>query len=452
MSEKSITVILGFGATGQSVARHLHRQQQAFAVLDTRPDPGVETETFGPDVEFHWACDQWPTMLLARTVQVVVSPGLSPNQPLVQQALNAQLPMLTDIDLFMASIEVPVIGVTGTNGKSTVVSLVGHLLNSHGLSCAVGGNLGPPALDLLGAKPEICVLELSSFQLAYSGDLDLASAAVLNIDDDHIDWHGSAENYANAKRRIYTRAAYRVGNRHIQQLGDLEFAAHVGLEPSPVPHGWGLISDKGEEWVVYENALLIRVRDLPISGRHNVENCLWALALVSPWIPPEQSVEYLQGFAGLPHRFAAVRGPSYLRCINDSKATNVGATLAALAGFARDESLLLIAGGDSKGADLSPLGPAMCGRVRQLYTLGIDAPRLNAVAKGQNIPCCPAQSMDQAVAMAMQEARQGDTLLLSPACASLDMYNNFAQRGDHFAALVGQYVDGDSRGGANERA
>lgn len=438
MKDAPLTVILGFGVTGQSVARHLCAKGQGFAVVDTRSQPEAAMLADG---EYHWQCENWPLGLAQRTAKVVVSPGLSPQHPLVEKAQEAGLPICTDIDLFLSMTKAPVIGVTGTNGKSTVVSLVGHLLQSQGFACGVGGNLGPPALDLLAQQAQIYVLELSSFQLAYSGGLKLASAGILNIGDDHLDWHGSATGYAAAKRSIYDKAQYRVGATAVVGVTDFGLDAWVGSDEPVQGDIWDLKDFQGEPWVCFADKPLVPTSELPLSGSHNVANCLWALALVKPWIEPDQAVKHLANFVPLPHRFVSVPGPARLHCIDDSKATNVGATLAALEGFQRNQSLILIAGGDSKGADLTPLGTAMEGRVRALYTLGVDAPRINDIAQQHGVVWHPVDTMDEAVDTAMVCARPGDTLLLSPACASLDMYDNFSQRGDHFTDLVSRYVD-----------
>lgn len=446
MKNASLTVILGFGVTGQSVARHLSEKSLAFAVIDTRPQPGAALPANG---EYYWQSDNWPHGLVKRATKVVVSPGLSPQHPLVAQARNAGLPVCTDIDLFLANAEAPVIGVTGTNGKSTVVSLVGHLLQNHGFACGVGGNLGPPALDLLSEQAQIYVLELSSFQLAHSGGLELASAAVLNIGDDHLDWHGSRAAYAAAKCSIYDRAQHRVGAVGVTDFG---LDAWVGSDEPLQSDTWGLKDCRGEPWVCFADKPLMPAKELPLSGRHNIENCLWALALVTPWIEPSLAIKHLTNFSPLPHRFVSVPGPADLHCIDDSKATNVGATLAALEGFERNHSLILIAGGDSKGADLTPLGAAMEGRVRALFTLGVDAQRINDIAQHHGVAWRQVDTMDQAVDAGVACARAGDTLLLSPACASLDMYDNFAQRGDHFAASVRRYLNFETSGGDLEKS
>lgn len=432
MSNLPRTVILGFGLTGQSVARHLCAKNTRPVVLDSRPVQPVADDW--PMLDIRWEAEGWPTALLSQTDRAIVSPGLPLHHPLVRQAREANIELLSDIDLFMSEAHAPVVGVTGTNGKSTVVSIVGHLLKTHGLCCAVGGNLGVPALDLLSDANDIYVLELSSFQLAHSGSLPLASAGLLNVSDDHRDWHGDFARYQQSKQRIYAAADHCVGTLD----SDLAMNTRVAVAP-PHAHQWGVAPLDGSSWVCHGQTPLLPISKLPLKGHHNVENCLWAMALVEPWIAPPAAARLLTGFEGLPHRFAAIPSPPLIQCINDSKATNVGATLAALAGFERQEQLILIAGGDSKGADLAPLGPAMQGRVRQLLTLGKNAVQLNDVASDYGVDWRHVDSMDQAVAAALSQAKAGDTVLLSPACSSLDMYTNFATRGEHFTQLVAQY-------------
>ena len=433
MTASSQTVVLGFGVTGQSVARYLTAHGANPIVLDSRAQQSVDPDW--SQLQVHWGVEKWPSRMLRETERVIVSPGLPPHHPLVREAHDAGLLLQSDIDLFMSVVDQPVIGVTGTNGKSTVVTLVGHLLRTAGITCSVGGNLGVPALDLLNEESEITVLELSSFQLAHSCELRLASAALLNISDDHRDWHGDFDSYQQAKMRIYVNAKYSVGAAGSQ----LPMDAYISSAGSSASH-WKVASFEGAPWIYHGEAPLLAVSELPISGAHNVENCLWALALVQPWIAPQQAAGLLKGFLGLPHRFATVAGPDGVCCINDSKATNVGATLAALEGFEPDMRLILIAGGDSKDADLTPLGEAMHGRVKLLLTLGKDSRRLNRIATDYDIAWREVQDMDHAVASALEVAAQGDTVLLSPACASLDMYANFMARGEHFSQLLAQHT------------
>lgn len=432
MSEPVPTVVLGFGLTGQSVARYLMARDNRPIVLDSRPAQTLSTQW--DQLEIHWGVEDWPSQVLRHADRVVVSPGLPPHHSLVRQAREAGLPVVSDIDLFMSEIDAPVVGVTGTNGKSTVVSLIGHLLQSAGMKCRVGGNLGVPALELLKDDCQIVVLELSSFQLAHSERLKLASAGVLNISDDHRDWHLDFDSYQKAKLSIYASAAYRVGRPNDETPMDAYVASG-----SPCIGSWQVSQKNEVPWLYFDKAPLLPVSELPLAGAHNAENCLWAMALVQPWIDPEKACRLLSGFTGLPHRFTSVKGPEGIRCINDSKATNVGSTLAALTGFKQDAKLILIAGGDSKDADLKPLGAAMHGRVRLLITLGQDAQKLNTVAEERDIAWRQVNDMDQAVAVALAHAEAGDTVLLSPACASLDMYPNFAARGDDFAQCVAQH-------------
>ena len=415
--------------TGRSVVEHLDKQGIHPLVFDTRTEPATFERP--SDIEVIWQVEEWPREVLAKTKQVIVSPGLPLHHPLVRQARAAGISIISDIDLFMSRADAPVIGVTGTNGKSTVVLLVGHLLQASGLRCPVGGNLGVPALALLDSPADVYVLELSSFQLAHSAHLALASAGVLNITDDHRDWHGDLDSYRRAKERIYVKAEYSVGGRDCAR----SVSVRVDMSESGA-NRWGVASLNEAQWLFCDDTPLIAVSDLPLAGRHNVENCLWAMALVEPWIQPRRAAQLLGGFQGLPHRFERLSGPTDIHCINDSKATNVGATMAALAGFALDNRLILIAGGDSKNADLAPLGAAMRGRVRLLITLGKDAAALNEVASISGVEHQQVATMDEAVDSAFAHACAGDTVLLSPACASLDMYPSFIARGEHFRELI----------------
>ena len=429
MTPSTGTVVLGYGITGRSVVEHLYSQGIHPLVLDTRSEPSTFERP--AEIEVLWQVEEWPPEVLARTSQVIVSPGMPLHHPLVRQAQAAGISIFSDIDLFISRADAPVIGVTGTNGKSTVVSLVGHLLQASGLSCSVGGNLGLPALSLLDGSTDVYVLELSSFQLAHSSHLALASAGVLNITDDHRDWHSDLDSYRRAKERIYVNAEYSVGGRDYS----CSVNARVDMSASGANH-WGVAILNNAQWLFFGDAPLIAVSELPLVGRHNIENCLWAMALVKPWIEPRRAAKLLGGFQGLPHRFEKLSIPTDIQFINDSKATNVGATMAAIAGFGLDNRLILIAGGDSKNADLAPLGDAMRGRVRLLITLGKDASVLNAVASISGVKHQQVATMDEAVSLALAHACAGDTVLLSPACASLDMYPSFVARGEHFRDLI----------------
>ena len=428
--------ILGFGITGQSVARYLLARGENPVVLDTRSERPVHADF--ANLEIHWQCEAWPEQILLDARAAIVSPGLSLSNRLLAQARASKLSLVSDIDLFFSNVTAPVIGVTGTNGKSTVVSLVGHILHSAGYRCAIGGNFGEAALDLLDEHMDFFVLELSSFQLEHSKNLPLAQSVILNITEDHLDHHGSLHNYTVAKKKILADAKSWIYSREdaSTQGANLAGIASFGFTKPSSQDAWGLASHKQQEWIFRGELPICPSASLPLKGRHNTLNCMAAMALVEPWIVPSVVANYMSDFQGLKHRFETVTEIAGVTFVNDSKATNVGSTIAALDGLARADNVVLIAGGDAKGADLGPLADALIGRVKQLIALGKDGPGVVAVADQCGIPSIFAASMQDAVAAAVKGAATGDLVLLSPACASLDMYDNFQQRGDVFAHAV----------------
>jgi UDP-N-acetylmuramoylalanine--D-glutamate ligase len=343
-----------------------------------------------------------------------------------------------DIELFARAARAPVAGVTGTNGKSTVTTLLAGMAARAGLRTRSGGNLGEPALDLLEDAAQLYVLELSSYQLETTHSLSLAAAAVLNVTPDHLDRYRDVDAYAAAKSRIYARCEVAVIN-----LDDPRVAAMIG--PARRSLSFSLRTDAGADytllaaadgrrWLARHGQALLPVGDMKLAGAHNAANALAALALGEALsLPLPAMLDELRHFAGLPHRsqwVADVRGVHY---VDDSKGTNVGATIAAVAGMAGP--LLVILGGDGKGQDFGPLRTALAGKVRAALLIGRDAPSLAQVLDG----VCEyrfADSLEQAVAMAASMARPGDTVLLSPACASLDMFRDYGHRGSVFVAAV----------------
>ena len=428
--------ILGFGITGQSVARYLLARGENPVVLDTRPERAVHAEF--ADLEICWGCDTWPAQILSQTETVIVSPGLPLDACLLEQARSAGLSIISDIDLFFANVSAPVIGVTGTNGKSTVVSLVGHILSRANFRCAIGGNLGEAALDLLDDEMDFFVLELSSFQLEHSQNLPLARSVILNVSEDHLDHHGSLENYVSAKQKILTDAKSWIYSREDASTRGVDLAgvASFGFDQPSAQGAWGLASHNHQEWIFRDELPVCSTASLPLQGRHNLLNCMAAMALVEPWLNPVAAAEYMRDFKGLAHRFETVSEVAGVVFVNDSKATNVGSTQAALNGLEAKGNVVLIAGGDAKGADLSPLAESLEGRVKRIVTLGKDAPIVAALADQCGIPHVLVATMEDAVVAAAKAAARGDLVLLSPACASLDMFDNFQQRGEVFASAV----------------
>ena len=427
--------VIGFGVTGQSIVRHLRRVEEPteIVVLDTR-SPIDDLPVEMADADIRWQSKGMPREHFDR---IIVSPGLSMDSCLMQGALTSGLPILSDIDLFFAHARAPVIGITGTNGKSTVTSLVGHMLQGAGYKTGVGGNLGEAALDLLDDEVDCYVLELSSFQLERSKEHSFQAAVVLNISDDHIDQHGSFANYKDAKHRIFANAKKRVFNRDDPHTGNDEAGSvSFGSSEPRTAQEWGLTQRDGKSWIAVGGQLVAAVDALPLDGAHNVLNAMAACALVDGTIPCDQMAEAIEGFAGLEHRFESVGFVHDVQYVNDSKATNVGATVAALAGLPSSQGVVLIAGGDAKGADLSVLKPAFQSSVKALIALGVDRDKIMDVAEEAGVSACAVETIEEAVVQASSLAAAGDMVLLSPACASLDMFRNYAERGRRFRQAV----------------
>ena len=436
----TVHAIIGFGVTGRSVARYLLRNGIPCVAFDTRSPQPVAEEFRG--IEVHWQIEQWPEARLGECLsdigRLVVSPGLPLDLAILSVARTLKLPIVSDIDLFFEATGAPVIGVTGTNGKSTVVSLVGHIFNYLGQACGVGGNIGLAALDLLVEPRERYVLELSSFQLERSAVLPFAAATVLNISDDHIDHHGSMQNYRCAKLRIYRGAERRIFNRGdlMTQPHESEQTTSFGLDAPGDAKSYGVVQSKAERWITRGDELVLPVDQLRLKGTHNQLNVMAALALVDSVLDPQDAAPAAAQFSSLDHRFQFIRTLDDVTYINDSKATNVGATLAALQGIGPDERTILIAGGDAKGADLQALAPALTESVAGVVALGKDAAAVSAVAATVGVDFVQVRDMAEGVVAARRMAADADMVLLSPACSSLDMYRNFAERGELFAQAV----------------
>jgi UDP-N-acetylmuramoylalanine--D-glutamate ligase len=429
-------LVLGLGRTGLSCARHLRRKGVEVRVADTRADPPGAAALRAQLPEAELRTGEFVPALLDGVTQVVISPGLSRRMPLVTEAVRRGLPVVGDIELFAHEAQAPIAAVTGTNGKSTVTALLADLANAAGRSAIAGGNLGEPALDLLERPvPDLYVLELSSYQLETTSSLRTEVATVLNVTPDHLDRYDSLADYAAAKARIFegcgaavinadddlVRAMPRTGQR-VLDFSVRDAGADYSLLRGPEP----LLACRGEP--------LIPMSALKLQGEHNASNALAALAMCEVLeLPLGPVLQALAGFAGLPHRAQWVADVGGVRYVNDSKGTNVGATIAAVAGL--QGPLVLIAGGDGKNQDFSPLREAFAGKVRHVVLIGRDAPALAAALEG-TCDTGRAEDMRSAVAAARAAARPGDTVLLSPACASLDMYRDYAHRGEEFSAAV----------------
>jgi UDP-N-acetylmuramoylalanine--D-glutamate ligase len=431
------SIVLGLGRTGLSVARHLREAGDDVLVMDSRAQPPglAELSRIAPEVAVHTG--GFDPRLLHGAAQVVVSPGLGLDEPIVAAARARGIDVIGDVELFAREARAPVIGVTGSNGKSTVTTLVALMLAAGGARALAGANLGEPALDLLrGPEPDFYVLELSSFQLERTRSLRASAAVVLNVTADHLDRHSGIADYAAAKGVIYAGCGTAVVNADDALAASLASGCprRIGFTLGAPRDGFG-VAGSGDDAVLARGATpLLPARELKIAGAHNVANALAALALVAAVDAPlEPAVDALRGFTGLPHRMQVVAERGGVRWIDDSKGTNVGATTAAVRGLA--QPFVLIAGGLGKGADFTPLADALRGRARAAVLIGRDAPAIAAALAG----ACPvehAASMEEAVGRAAALARPGDAVLLSPACASQDMFVDYADRGRRFARAV----------------
>jgi UDP-N-acetylmuramoylalanine--D-glutamate ligase len=419
------------------VARYLAPLDRAVCVIDSRAEPpGLSAlRELCPEVRVGLATldPSW----LDGIERLVLSPGLSVDLPLVAEARARHIPVIGDIELFARAADAPVAAVTGSNGKSTVVTLARRLLESMGINALAGGNLGPPALDLLADHPDVYVLEISSFQMETTESLHPKAAAVLNISADHLDRHGSLARYAELKQKLLDAAQLAVFN-HDDALVRTMGITHPHAIPFSTSHaprdGYGVVVRDGSRWLARYGQALLPVADLRIRGRHNEGNALASLAIAEAIAGTElNELEALRTFAGLPHRCEWIAVRQGVTFVNDSKGTNVGATIAALEGL--EGPFVLVAGGQGKGANFAPLAQAARGRVAAAVLIGEAARDLELAFAGV-CPTIRAASMSEAVARAASMASAGKTVLLSPACASFDMFANYADRGEQFAAAV----------------
>ncbi|MFQ6574530.1 UDP-N-acetylmuramoyl-L-alanine--D-glutamate ligase [Pseudomonas sp. UM16] len=435
-------IVVGLGKSGMSLVRFLANRGVAFAVADTR-EPPPELETLRrdfPQVEVR--CGELDVEFLCRADELYVSPGLALATPALQQAAARGVKLSGDIELFARNAKAPIIAISGSNAKSTVTTLVGEMAAAAGKRVAVGGNLGTPALDLLSDDVELYVMELSSFQLETTDQLNAEVATVLNVSEDHMDRYSGLPAYHLAKHRIFRGARQVVVNRQDALsrplLAEGQPLWTFGLN-APDFKAFGLREGNGEKYLAFEFQNLMPVRELKVRGAHNQANALAALALGhAVGLPMDAMLSSLRTFAGLAHRCQWLRERNGVSWYDDSKATNVGAALAAIEGLGADidGKLVLVAGGDGKGADFSALRAPVAAHCRAVVLLGRDA-ELLALALGDDVPLIRVKTLDEAVQRCAELAQPGDAVLLSPACASLDMFKNFEERGRLFAQAVG---------------
>ena len=445
------SVVVGLGKTGASCLRYLAKRGIAVSATDTRRSPPGLAELGDLAKTLDIRLGGFDLSLLDGASQVLMSPGVSLEEPIASQARARGIEVLGDIELFARAVQAPVIGITGTNGKSTVTSLVARMAAAAGRRVLAGGNLGKPALDLLEQPtPDLYVLELSSFQLETTTSLELLAAVVLNVTADHLDRYASVSAYARAKARIFAKASTVVLNADDPRVAAMRagltgVAAERGAALRDPPRiltfstqrpdaDFALLHTGDRIHLARRGEPVLDISRMKITGLHNAANALAALALgEAAGLKLSAMLEALETFPGLEHRSAWVADLAGVRYIDDSKGTNVGATLAAVSGLSGP--LVLIAGGEGKGQDFAPLAAAVRGKVRHAVLIGKDAAAVESALRGV---CTTerAATMDAAVSAAAAVARPGDTVLLSPACASFDMFRDYAHRGDVFAAAV----------------
>ncbi|MDH2020037.1 UDP-N-acetylmuramoyl-L-alanine--D-glutamate ligase [Acinetobacter ursingii] len=441
-----LKVVAGLGISGVSAVNFLDEQGYRVAVTDSRETPPGHDQI---PAEVKTSFGQLDLELLLQAEEIILSPGLAPQLPEIQQAIAKGIPVVSDIQLLRRATDVPIVAITGSNAKSTVTTLIGQMAQDAGRKVAVGGNLGRPALDLLKDQPELIVLELSSFQLETTSNLNAAVAVVLNMSEDHLDRHGDMFGYHKAKHRIFQGVKKVVYNRDDSLtrplVPDQTPMQSFGLN-APDLNQYGILrEDNGTLWLARGRERLIKSSELYIQGTHNVANALACLALGEAiGLPRDSMLETLKQFKGLEHRCEYVKTVHSVRYYNDSKGTNVGATLAAIDGLGaaiepQQAKVVVILGGQGKGQDFSLLKDSVAKYVKAAILIGEDAPILQTALQGST-ELIQAQSLKQAVELAQAKTIEHDVVLLSPACASFDMFTGYPDRGRQFVACVNTLV------------
>jgi len=435
------TLVVGLGVTGLSVVRYLRSLGERVVVVDSRDlPPGMKLlkENF-PDVELYTG--EFKSELFTSARRIVVSPGVPMSETALQEAKEQGVEITGDIDLFAHEVTVPVVAITGSNGKSTVTTLLAEMAKCAGINVVMAGNIGTPVLDVVAGDYELYVLELSSFQLETLQNLPMEVAVVLNISPDHMDRYNDLNDYVLTKQEIYRNAKNCVVNRDDELAANQLCACSedIGFTvKAPVNNDFGLREYDGINWLCHGDERLLSVDEVKIKGTHNLANILAALAMGSVLnIPQKFMLEAVKNFAGLEHRMQWLAEKEGVNWFNDSKATNVGASIAAIEGLPGKH--VLIAGGEAKDADFVELVKVAANHLRAAVLIGRDANLIEQVLNGV-VPVVHAAGMNEAVIKAAELAQVGDNVLLSPACASFDMYRNFEHRGQVFADAVREYV------------
>jgi len=451
-------LVLGLGDTGLSALRWLKRQGALLSVADTRTAPAnadlIKSEM--PELDIYLG--GFDDAAFAEAQLIVISPGVPLAEPQVQAAISRGIPVVGDVELFTQHrpASARLIAITGANGKSTVTTLVGEMCKAAGLNTVVAGNIGLPVLDTLmnDEAPDVYVLELSSFQLETTSSLNADVATVLNLSEDHLDRYDGMPAYAAAKARIFNGASAQVLNRQdgwsLGMAKQSSVHSTFGIDTPELPDDFGLQQENDGAWLVRGSIKLLNASELHIAGQHNASNALAALALCSAiGLETAPMLNALREFKGLPHRVQWVAEVLGVAFYDDSKGTNVGATCAALAGLfdpASGQKAVLIAGGDGKGQDFAPLAGPVKENARAVVLIGRDAPQIATVLDGADIPLILSSTLEEAVQAAFSAAQPGDAVLLSPACASFDMFRNYEHRAEVFVDAVNRLVSRAVRG------
>ena len=437
-SVRQQTVVIGLGDTGLSVAQHLSKQGVDFKVLDTRSNPPQLAAFKQEHPEIEVQLGGFTAEFFQDAQQIIVSPGIDINQKDIRKVILANdCDCVGDIELFARSTSKPIVAITGSNGKSTVTSLLAEMANTAGVNAYAGGNLSPPALCLLNHEDaELFVLEISSFQLETTQSLQPQVSVVLNVSPDHLDRHGDIENYAHIKEHIYSNSKVSVINRDDNYVLNMRTSGEVisfGLQ-QPMVNEFGVVKENDSLYLAFGQERLLSVSELSLLGEVGILNSLAALAIGHALkLPMQKMLIALKTFKGLAHRLALVSETEGVSWFNDSKGTNIGATVSSLRSLDRD--IILIAGGIFKGGDLEALTQAVVEHAKQVILLGQDSALLQQALKKFTV-IEHADSMQQAVEIAHENSRPGDKVLLSPACASFDMYANYIERGNDFEKCV----------------
>jgi len=437
-----LKVVAGLGISGVSAVNFLHERGYQVAVTDSRTHPpGHDQIPAGIQTSF----GQLDTELLLQAEEIILSPGLAPQLPEIQQATAKGIPVVGDIQLLRRATEVPIVAITGSNAKSTVTTLIGLMAKEAGKKVAVGGNLGRPALDLLKDQPELIILELSSFQLETTSLLNAEVAVVLNMSEDHLDRHGDMLGYHAAKHRIFQGVKKVVFNRDDALsrplVPDVVPVQSFGLN-APDMNQYGVLRDTdGTLWLARGRERLLNSTEMYIQGTHNIANALACLALGEAiGLPLNSMLETLKSFKGLAHRCEYVDTVNNVRYYNDSKGTNIGATLAAIEGLGaaiapRKGKVVVILGGQGKGQDFKALRAAVQQYVKTVVLIGEDALKIEQSIEGST-EILKAATLQEAVQLCHAKADAEDVVVLSPACASFDMFKGYDDRGHQFVACV----------------